>query len=202
MFDLPDPRPRLERLFRRAAAFLAANGIRPNQLTLISMWNSAAAGILAVEFPYATWPLLAILAAMLVRLACDRIDGIMTCEHGLKTRLGGLLHEIATPVEDIALYLPLALRPELPAALVVGVVLAGALVEVAGLSAVAIGSNRRHDGPMTKVMRCICFAGLALAIAAGLAPGQWVPATLLIVFGLLAVTALNRLTRAIKEVQP
>jgi len=201
MLDLPDPKPLLERLFRPAAAFLAANGVRPNQLTLISMWNSAAAGILAVEFPFATWPLLAILGAMLVRLACNHIDGIIAREHGMRTRLGGLLNEVATPFEDVALYLPLALRPEMPAALIVGAVLAGALVEVAGLSAVAIGAHRRYDGPMTKVMRGACFAGLALAIAAGLAPGQWVAATLLIVFGLLAVTAFNRLVRALQEVQ-
>jgi CDP-diacylglycerol---glycerol-3-phosphate 3-phosphatidyltransferase len=116
--------------------------------------------------------------------------------------LGGMLNEIATPAEDMVLYLPLALRPEMPAALIVGAVMLGALVEVAGLSALAVGSARRYDGPMTKVVRGIFFGTLAFAMALGLAPALWASAALLLILGLLAVTASNRLSRAMREAQP
>jgi len=202
MLDLPDTKPILERLFRPVARGLGRRGVRPNMLTLASLSSSALAGVLALEYPTATWPLFAILAAMLMRLALNHVDGILAREHDMKTRLGGLLNEIATPAEDMALYLPLAVRPGMPATLIVGTVMSGVLVEVVGLSALAVGSARRFDGPMTKVARGIFFGTLALAALLGLAPALWAPAALLLMVGLLAVTASNRLSRAMTEAQP
>jgi CDP-diacylglycerol--glycerol-3-phosphate 3-phosphatidyltransferase len=202
MLDLPDTKPLLERLFRPVARALGRRGVRPNTLTLAGLSTSTLAGMLALEFPTATWSLLAILAAMLVRLALNHVDGILAREHGMKTPLGGMLNEIATPAEDMVLYLPLALRPEMPAALIVGAVMLGALVEVAGLAALAVGGVRRFDGPMTKVVRGIFFGALALAAALGMVPALWASAALFLILGLLAVTASNRLGRAMKEVRP
>jgi CDP-diacylglycerol--glycerol-3-phosphate 3-phosphatidyltransferase len=202
MLDLPDTKPLLERLFRPAARVCSRRGIRPNTLTVMSLSASTFAGVLALEFPTATWPLLTVLAAMLLRLALNHMDGILAREHGLKTPWGGLLNEIATPAEDMALYLPLAARPEMPSALIVSVVMLGVLVEVAGLSAVALGSARRFDGPMAKVPRGAFFGLLAVATVLGLAPGPWVQPALLLVLGLLVVTVGNRLSRAVREVSP
>jgi CDP-diacylglycerol--glycerol-3-phosphate 3-phosphatidyltransferase len=202
MLDLPDTKPLLERLFRPVARVLGRRGVQPNTITLAGLSTSTLAGMLALEFPTATWSLFAILAAMLVRLALNHIDGILAREHGMKTPLGGMLNEIATPAEDMVLYLPLALRPEMPAALIVGAVMLGALVEVAGLSALAVGSARRFDGPMTKVVRGIFFGALALAAALGMVPALWASAALFLILGLLAVTASNRLSRAMREAQP
>jgi CDP-diacylglycerol--glycerol-3-phosphate 3-phosphatidyltransferase len=202
MLDLPDTKPFLERLFRPMARGLGRRGVQPNTLTLASLSTSTLAGMLALAFPKATWPLLAILAAMLVRLALNHLDGILAREHGMKTRWGGLLNELAALAEDMALYLPLAVRPEMPAALVVCAVMLGVLVEVAGLSSLAIGSTRRYDGPMSKVVRGVCFGTLAVGAALGLAPALWAPSALALVLGLLAVTAWNRLSRAVGEPRP
>jgi CDP-diacylglycerol---glycerol-3-phosphate 3-phosphatidyltransferase len=202
MLDLPDTKPYLQRLFRPAARALDRRGIRPNTLSLASLSASSLAGALALEFPAATWPLLAILAAMLARLALNHMDGILAREYGMTTPWGGLLNEIATPAEDMALYLPLAARPEMPASLIVSAVMLSVLVEVAGLSALALGSARRADGPMTKVARGTFFGALALSCALGLAPAPWVAPALVLVLGLLAVTAGNRLSRAVREVSP
>jgi CDP-diacylglycerol--glycerol-3-phosphate 3-phosphatidyltransferase len=201
MLDLPDTKPLLERLFRPAARHLGRNGVRPNTLTLASVSASMLAGGLAYEFPIATWPLVVVLAAMLTRLALNHLDGILAREHGMKTRWGGLLNEIATPIEDGALYLPLAARPEMPAALIVGGVTLGVLVEIAGLSALAIGGARRFDGPMSKVMRGAFFAVLAMGTVLGLEPARWAPVVLTLLLVLLAITAGNRLTRAVQEVR-
>jgi CDP-diacylglycerol--glycerol-3-phosphate 3-phosphatidyltransferase len=202
MLDLPDTKPLLERLFRPTAHGLCHLGVRPNALTLTSLASSTVAGALVLAFPTEAWPLLAMLAAMLARLAFNHIDGIMARERGMKTPLGSLLNELATPAEDMALYLPLAARPEMPSALIVSAVMLCALVEVAGLSSIAIGGPRRYDGPMSKVVRGAFFAALAIAAALRLAPAPWVPTALVLILILLAVTACNRLSRALEETKP
>jgi CDP-diacylglycerol--glycerol-3-phosphate 3-phosphatidyltransferase len=202
MLDLPDTKPFLERLFRPATQVCNRRGMQPNTLTVMSLSASSLAGVLALEFPTATWPLLTVLAAMLARLVLNHMDGILAREHGMKTPWGSLLNEIATPAEDMALYLPLAARPEMPSALIVLAVMLCVLVEVAGLSALTLGSARRFDGPMAKVPRGTFFGVLAVAAVLGLAPGPWIQPALLIALGLLVVTAGNRLSRAVREVSP
>ena len=202
MLDLPDTKPILERVFRRTAHALHRLGMRPNVLTMTSIVSSASAGALVLAFPMKTWPLLAMLTAMLARLAFNHIDGIIARECAMKTPLGGLLNELATPAEDMALYLPLAARPEMPAALIVCAVMLCVLVEVAGLSSIAIGGSRRYDGPMSKVVRGTFFAALAIAAALRLAPASWAPTALVLILILLAVTACNRLSRALEETGP
>jgi phosphatidylglycerophosphate synthase len=201
MLDIPDTKPLLERLLRPAALALSSLGIRPNALTLASIAISTLTGSLALAFPTATWPLFAILAAMLTRLALNHMDGIVARERGMKTRWGGLLNEIATPAEDMALYLPLAARPDMPAVLIACAVMLSVLVEVAGLSPVTIGSTRRFDGPMSKVVRGVFFATIVLDAAFGVAPKLLSPAALVLALGLLGITAWNRLIRAVGEVE-
>ena len=202
MLDLPDTKPMLERLFRPVALGLSRWGVRPNGLTLASLAISTLAGTLALLAPTRIWPLLVILAAMVTRLALNHMDGIIARERAMKTPLGGLLNEIATPVEDMALYLPLAARPEMPAALIVGAVMSCVLVEIAGLASLAIGGARRFDGPMTKVLRGAFFGVLAGAIVLDLAPAAWAPVALVLALILLGVTTGNRLRRAVVEVRP
>src|SRR5260370_17878755 len=151
MLDLPDTKPWLRRLFRPAARALDRGGMTPNTLSLASLSASSLAGALALEFPAATWPLLAILAAMLARLALNHMDGILAREHGMTTPWGGLLNEIATPAEDMALYLPLAARPEMPASLIVSAVVLGVLVGGPGLSAPPLRCAPRPPAPLTHV---------------------------------------------------
>ncbi len=202
MLDLPDTKPFLERIFRPTAHLLGRLGIRPNALTLTSLASSTLAGTLVLAFPSATWPLSTLLAALLTRLALNHMDGIIAREHGMKTRWGGLLNEIATPAEDLALYLPLAARPEMPTALIVVAVMLSVLVEIAGLSSLAIGGTRRFDGPMSKVVRGVLFGAIVLDAAFGLAPALWAPVALTLILGLLLVTAWNRLSRAAEEARP
>src|SRR5689334_6723181 len=100
MLDLPDTKPLLERLFRPAALGLSRSGIRPNGLTLASLAISTMTGAAALALPTATWPLVGILAGMLSRLALNHMDGIIARERAMRTPVGGLLNEIATPIED------------------------------------------------------------------------------------------------------
>jgi CDP-diacylglycerol--glycerol-3-phosphate 3-phosphatidyltransferase len=199
MLDLPDTKPFFERLFLPMARFLGRRGVRPNTLTLTSISISAISGLLGVAYATAAWPFTVIMMAMLARLALNHIDGIIARGQSMKTPLGGLLNEIATPAEDMLLYLPLAARPGMPAPLTVCAVMAGVLVEVAGLSPAVFGGPRRCDGPMTKFMRGLFFGALTLASALDLAMGPWAAPALALIVCLLAVTLCNRLRRSVLE---
>ncbi len=202
MLDLPDTKPAFERAFRPVARHAHRLGITANGVTITSATILLAAGALAVDYPAALWPLAAIVAAMLVRLALNHINGLQAREHGMKTSLGMILNETATPIEDAALYLPLAMRAEMPGRMIVAAVILGTFVEMAGLCARAIGGFRRHDGPLTKVVRGAFFGVRVVAIALGLARGQWVGMAFAALLARLIVTALNRLNRALKEAHP
>jgi CDP-diacylglycerol---glycerol-3-phosphate 3-phosphatidyltransferase len=102
-------------------------------------------------------------------------------------------------ISDSALYLPLALVPGAPAALVVCVVVLGIIGEMAGVVAVQIGADRRYDGPFGKSDRAFAFGLVALLIGCGLDPGRW----LAIVFGVMivlsVVTIINRSRHALQN---
>ena len=200
MLDIPDTKPFIESLFRPAARRLARAKFTANGVTVAGMALSLATGACALAAPGASWPLFFIVAMLLLRLAFNHIDGLLAREHDMETPLGLLLNETATPIEDAALYLPLAAYPGMPAALIVAAVLVAAVAEIVGLGAVAAGAERRRDGPMTKVARGLVFGGLALALAVGIAPGPWVDIIIALTIGLLVVTALNRLGGAVVEV--
>ena len=73
----------------------------------------------------------------------------------------------ATSISDAGLYLPLALVPGVPAALVVVLVVLGVISEMAGVVAVQIGAERRYDGPLGKSDRAFAFGLIAFLLGCG-----------------------------------
>ncbi len=196
-----DLKPRFQRLIRPAAAGLVARGITANQVTLAGLALSGLGGLL-VGLTGAHWAALALLPAiLLVRMALNAIDGIMAREHGQQTRLGALLNELTDPAADALLYLPLAFSPHVPGALLVAVVTAGILAEMAGAVAPTVGARRRHDGPFGKSDRA-AFFGLFAVLLAALGGGAWVAWALWIGLALSAATVLNRCRKALRENTP
>jgi CDP-diacylglycerol--glycerol-3-phosphate 3-phosphatidyltransferase len=134
-------------------------------------------------------------------MAMNAIDGMLAREHGMKSNLGAMLNEIGDVVSDAALYLPFALVPGLPAALVAIIVLLSAISEMTGVVAVQIGASRRYDGPMGKSDRAFAFGLLALLLACGVTAGLWSTLLLSIVAMLIILTIANRGRRALTEVK-
>jgi CDP-diacylglycerol--glycerol-3-phosphate 3-phosphatidyltransferase len=137
---------------------------------------------------------------MLVRMALNAIDGMLAREHDMQSALGGILNELCDVVSDAALYLPFALLPDVNLWLVVGIVIAAVISEMAGVVAVQIGASRRYDGPMGKSDRAFVFGALAIGVAAGWS-GAWVNALFGVVLLLIAVTIGNRCRKALAEVR-
>ncbi|MCQ8106332.1 CDP-alcohol phosphatidyltransferase family protein [Methylomonas sp. SURF-2] len=199
MASIYDIKPAFQNLLRPGVRCLAERGVTANQITLAALGLSLLVGA-ALFYPgwqpgiYWAVPL-----TMLLRMALNAIDGMLAREHGMQSALGGILNELCDVVSDAALYLPFALLPDANLWLVVGIVIAAIISEMAGVVAVQIGASRRYDGPMGKSDRAFVFGALAVGVAAGWS-GAWINWLFAALLLLLAVTILNRCRRALAEV--
>ena len=125
-------------------------------------------------------------------MAFNAIDGLMAREHGQASAQGAVLNELSDVIADAALYLPFALIPGLNAPLVVLVVVAGIIAEMAGALGPMLGVPRCYAGPFGKSDRAVAFGLLAVLLGAGLAPGLWSTLYLAALVLLSALTMLNR----------
>jgi CDP-diacylglycerol--glycerol-3-phosphate 3-phosphatidyltransferase len=116
----------------------------------------------------------------------------MAKEHGQASAQGAVLNELSDVIADAALYLPFALIQGLDAPLVVLVVVAGVIAEMAGALGPLIGAPRRYDGPLGKSDRAFAFGLLAVLLGMGLTPGLWSRLYLAALLLLSALTVLNR----------
>jgi len=119
-------------------------------------------------------------------------------EHGMKSALGAVLNELGDVVSDAALYLPLALIPGVPAALVVVAVVLAVASEMTGVVAVQIGASRRYDGPMGKSDRAFAFGLIGVLAATGIGGGLLIDLFLIAIAGLSVLTIVNRVRAALE----
>jgi CDP-diacylglycerol--glycerol-3-phosphate 3-phosphatidyltransferase len=81
-----------------------------------------------------------------------------------------------------------AIRP----LMIVLVVIAGIVGEMAGALGPMLGGMRRYDGPLGKSDRAFAFGLLAVLLGVGLKPGVWTTIYLSLLLGLAELTVLNR----------
>ncbi len=187
-----DLKPRFQALLRPLSAALVRAGLSANDVTLGALLLSAAHGGWLALMPSSRWPLLLLPLTLFLRMAFNAIDGLMAKEHGQASAAGAVLNELSDVIADAALYLPFALISALNAPLVVLVVVAGIVAEMAGALGPMIGSPRRYDGPLGKSDRAFAFGLLAALIGIGIAPGRWSTLYLAALLLLSALTVLNR----------
>jgi CDP-diacylglycerol--glycerol-3-phosphate 3-phosphatidyltransferase len=200
MPSLYDLKPRFQQSLRPVVGKLAGRGVTANQVTVAAVLLSCTTGLLIGLFPGSTRLLLLLPPVFLIRMALNAIDGLLAREHGMSTPLGALLNELGDAVSDTALYLPFALIPGIPAALVVWLVIFALLTELTGVIAVQIGAQRRYEGPLGKSDRALLLGGLGLLFGCGVSPGIWSDVVLLIAVGLALLTVVNRARAALAEV--
>jgi CDP-diacylglycerol--glycerol-3-phosphate 3-phosphatidyltransferase len=132
-------------------------------------------------------------------MAFNAIDGMMAKEHGQASAKGAVLNELSDVLADAALYLPFALISGLNVPLVVLVVVAGIIAEMAGALGPMIGASRSYAGPFGKSDRAFSFGLLAVLIGFGLVPGLWSTPYLAALLVLSALTVLNRARRIVAD---
>jgi CDP-diacylglycerol--glycerol-3-phosphate 3-phosphatidyltransferase len=197
-FSLYQLKPRFQQLLSPLLAGLERRRITPNQLTLATMLLSIIYGALLAwrHESFAVWAGFPVF--MLLRMMLNAIDGMLANATNQKTALGALLNEMCDQVSDLALYLPFCLLPGLAAPLVLAAVILGLLAEYAGLCALAVGSERRFDGPMGKSDRAFAYGLLVILAQAGAAP-LVLNGLLTLVCALLLLTMANRLRQALRQ---
>lgn len=199
MATIYDLKPGFQALLRPIAARLVHAGATANGITLAALVLSLGQGAAIVLWPEARWPLLLLPVTLFLRMALNAIDGIMAKEHGQKSAVGALFNELSDVVSDAALYLPFALIAGVNAPLVVLVVVASVIAEMAGVLGLMIGASRRYDGPFGKSDRAFGFGALAVLLGLGLPPGTWTTLVLAAMLALAVLTVWNRARRALVE---
>lgn len=192
-------KPAFQGLLRPLVRSLARAGVTANQVTIVALLLSCAAGALLLWHPE-KYALLILPIVLFIRMALNAIDGMLAREHAQASKLGAILNELGDVLADAALYLPLALRAEFPAVPIVLVVVLAIIVEMTGVIAVQIGASRRYDGPFGKSDRAFVFGALGLALGLGAPAGEWLTWLLWILAALSGVTIINRARRALAEI--
>ena len=196
-----DLKPRFQELLRPTMRALARAGVTPNAVTVTAVFGSIIAGV-AVSFAGGRQPLLLLLPLWLFfRMALNAIDGMMARELNMSSDLGGVLNELGDAVSDLGLYLPLAFVYQPAQWPVIAFSIGAVLTEFCGVLGRALGATRHYEGPMGKSDRAFIVGALGLVtflLPAVLNAWPWIFAIGAL---LTAATCLNRLTRALKEMQ-
>ena len=194
-----DLKPRFQALLRPLADSLAKAGITANGVTLAALGLSLAHGTWLALAPDSRWPFLLLPVTLFLRMALNAIDGMMAREHGMKSPEGAVLNELGDVISDAALYLPFALVAGVNAPLVVLLVIAAIIGEMAGALGPMLSGARRYDGPLGKSDRAFAFGLLGFLIGVGLTPGMWTTLYLAVLLALSALTILNRARSIVAE---
>jgi CDP-diacylglycerol---glycerol-3-phosphate 3-phosphatidyltransferase len=194
-----DLKPRFQALLRPLSDALVRAKLSANDVTLGALLLSAAHGAWLALMPGSAWPLLLLPVTLFVRMAMNAIDGMMAKEHGQASAAGAVLNELSDVIADAALYLPFALIPGVNAPLVVLVVVAGVIGEMAGALGPLVKAPRSYAGPFGKSDRALAFGLLAILLGLGLQPGLWTTLYLAALLLLSALTIINRARRIVAE---
>jgi phosphatidylglycerophosphate synthase len=201
MPSIYDLKPGFQGLLRPLVRACVRSGITPNFITLAALVGSIAAGaslLLARERPLV---LLVLPLWLFLRMALNAMDGMAAREHGLQSRLGAVLNELADVLSDVALYLPLAALGRGLVWPAVAFSLGAVLTEFAGVLGQALGARRHYEGPMGKSDRAFVVGALGLVTA--FVPrvlDSW-PVLIAVAAALTAVTCVNRLHAALRELR-
>lgn len=185
-------KPLFQSLLKPIVNRLAKWGVSANQVTLAALGLSVGWGLLLCFVPKLLWTMAIVLFA---RMALNAIDGMLARQHNQASNLGLYLNELGDMVSDAFVFLPFAFASPGMYPLIVGIIVLSILSESAGILAVAIGKERRYDGPMGKSDRAFVF-GL-LAIFSGYMPSLLLMLIYFGMMGLLGLTTYNRIQRAL-----
>jgi CDP-diacylglycerol--glycerol-3-phosphate 3-phosphatidyltransferase len=191
-------KPGFQNLLRPMVNGLYRIGVTANQITILAVLLSLAAGVL-IGWAHGGRMLLLLPPVLILRMALNAVDGMLARDHHQKSALGAILNELGDIIGDAGLYLPLALTPGFDPWLVVAIVILAILTEMTGVIAVQIGASRRYDGPLGKSDRAFLFGLMGLLLGFGVKIESWIPYVLCGMILLLALTVVNRARHALQE---
>jgi len=213
----PDRRPLKLRdagIWIPAALFLTRRGITPNAVSMAGLAAGLAAGALlacttcAADEPLARYVWASAVLAIVLRGACNILDGVMAVETGQATPVGLLWNEVPDRITDAATLIGAGYALGADPTLGWAAALAATLVSYVRVQCRLAGAPMDFSGPMAKPMRMIVIGLAALWMAA--APVAWQAGThgrgvmtlaLAIVIGGGAITLVRRLNHAARALR-
>ncbi len=169
-------------------------------MTIAAVVLSIGAGGMIYCCSQAIWVFLIVPIVLFIRMALNAVDGMLAREHAMKSALGTFLNELGDIISDAALYLPFVVVAGVRGELIVLIVVAAAISEMAGILGGTVGASRRYDGPMGKSDRAFAFGVISILIGFGVAVGLWLNVLLVIIFALIIVNTMVRVSKALSEV--
>ncbi len=191
-----DLKPKFQDLLRPFVVFLAAMGVTPNQVTILTCALSVFLGGLVYHLGEPVWFLL-FPVFFFIRMALNAIDGMLAKEHKMQSKLGAILNESTDVLSDGVLYYSFGTLPFFNAPLLHFIILLSALSEVVGLAALLNGKARSYAGPSGKSDRAFIFGLMALMVGCGVQNEGLFSTILAIVMVLLVATLVNRARKSI-----
>jgi phosphatidylglycerophosphate synthase len=146
----------------RAASWLAAGNITPNQISVTSAVFAIVGAGLLVWVPQA-WALIVCAACIQARLICNLLDGMVAIEGGKKSPVGAIYNEFPDRIADSVLIVALGYAAGMPWLGWLGA-LAAALTAYVRLFGGAVGLAQDFRGPFAKQQRmAVMTAGCMIA---------------------------------------
>jgi phosphatidylglycerophosphate synthase len=174
---IPERRPLAARNLGISAAatrWLARMGVSPNSISVASFFASLGSGIalyMSNGSDYSIYILLGACLMLLLRGACNMLDGMVAVSTGIASRSGELFNEVPDRLSDSVILIGAGYAaggvPELGYIAAIAAVFT-AYVRVQGCS---LGAPADFGGPMAKIHRMVVIASAALYMA--LLPSHW-----------------------------
>lgn len=197
---------------KATASCLVRQGVRPNQISVLSLlFSGLSAGclllIILLPPPWAIAAFITSAACIPLRGLCNLCDGLMAIEGGLKTKSGAIFNDFPDRVSDPLLLVAAGYS-------IVGVDWGRDLGWAAALLAVltayarvlggSAGAAQQFCGPMDKssrmgVVMVACLMA-AVELAAGRNPRAMVPALWVVILGCV-ITVVRRTRRILQELE-
>ena len=213
--ELSSRRPLKSRDTRWAAAaarFLAGIGLRPNQISVLSVFFAAVAGVAFWFVPqvaenWQPWLLLAAAVNVQCRLLCNLFDGMVAIEGGFKTKAGEIYNELPDRFADVFILVGAGYASASvfwsPMVGWMAAVLAVMTAYVRALGA-STGAGQHFCGPMAKPHRMAAITITCILEAIGLW-AHWsinvLPWCLVIVVIGCLVTVMRRCSRIVRALE-
>ena len=204
-------RARGTRWAQSSAKTVARLGLRPNQISLLSVFFAACGAgmfILSGQTGRTAWRVAALLLAggcVQLRLLCNLLDGLVAVEGGLRTKTGEIYNELPDRISDALLSGVRRLRNELDRlGARPGLGGGGLAVIVAYMRALGgqIGAAQQFCGPMAKQQRMFLLTLACIGTSVELLSG-WPPRTMTVALGLIVLgsvfTTARRTARIARE---
>jgi phosphatidylglycerophosphate synthase len=195
-----------------AARWLAKVGLRPNQISVLSLGFASFAGmaLIGAGSVSGAWRgILFLLAAGLIqlRLLCNLFDGMVAVEGGFKTKSGEIYNELPDRVADVVILAgagyAMASSPWLQTLGWMAAALAVITAYVRALGA-SVGTPQYFLGPMAKPHRMatltVACVLMAVLVFIGRPFDLLQPALIIICLGCL-VTIARRVVRIVQELE-